>query len=826
MVKSIAVCFIASSLTSLFAAASASTTTLTASPASALLGQTVTITASVTPSAATGTVTFYDGSTVLGTSLLSGGAASFATNLIPSGKRTLTAVYRGDPSTAASASVSFTETVRSVMGTGFSPVNYPASTFATEAAIADFNGDGKPDIAMVGTLGQEVIILLGSGNGAFVPGPVHAGGPQSTAIGVGDFNGDGKNDIALLCGSELCILLGNGDGTFTSVTPVRVVAPTVGFSASPQTLTVADFNRDGKADIAIAYEFATVSSPGVGVLLGNGDGTFQTFTGYAAGNFSDSIGAADFNGDGIPDLFVGDASGTVAILLGKGDGTFLPAVTYKVGIGALDCVAGDFNEDGKTDLAVAMNGTPIGFHIAILLGNGDGTFRTGTYVNMPGAYGVLSLAVEDFNGDGHADLALGSTINILNPGTMNILGGKGDGTFSLLSSAPTGYTPHRTLAADLNGDGRADVITSNDSSNDITVLIATSSSVLNIGTTSLTAGMYGVPYSYALAAAGGTAPYSNWRVTSGALPPGLALSSTGVLNGTPTEYKGSPYTFTVTVQDNTGATSPAQSLSLSVAAPIPAISLNGIRNVWSGGYEFQPGSWISIYGTNLSAVTASWNGDYPTSLGGVTVTIDGKRGYLSYVSPTQINLEAPDDSHSPFSGPVPVVLTNDFGSASGTALLSSVAFSLSTLNGSGFAAATIPTPNGSGAYGGGAYDIMGPAGAFSFPTRPVQPGEVLVLYGTGCGTTVSPVPAGIPFSGAVPNVQPADVAIGGVNATVLFSGVVSPGLCQFNVVVPGVKSGNQPLSIGTYSTNGGASETGPLIAVGTISSAPEERLPH
>lgn len=225
------------------------------------------------------------------------------------------------------------------------------------------------------------------------------------------------------------------------------------------------------------------------------------------------------------------------------------------------------------------------------------------------------------------------------------------------------------------------------------------------------------------------------------------------------------------------------------AANIPIISSSGVVPLDSSIPVIQPGSWISIYGSNLANSTVVWNDDFPLSLGGVSVTINKKPGYLWFVSPGQINLQAPDDSAT---GLVPVVVTTPNGTATSTVTLAASGPSFSLFN-SRYAAGVILTPNGSGAYDGGVYDLLGPVAFFNFNTRPVKAGEVLELYGVGFGPTSPPVPAGQVFGGAAPTVQPVTVAIGGVSATVLFSGLTSAGLYQLNVVVPNVASGDQPL---------------------------------
>jgi uncharacterized protein (TIGR03437 family) len=231
----------------------------------------------------------------------------------------------------------------------------------------------------------------------------------------------------------------------------------------------------------------------------------------------------------------------------------------------------------------------------------------------------------------------------------------------------------------------------------------------------------------------------------------------------------------------------------------PSISLNGIVPVYSAASVIQSGSWVSIYGNNLAPTTAVWNGNFPTSLGNTTVSIDGKPAYLWFVSPTQINLQVPDDNAT---GSVLVAVTTPGGKVSSIVTLGTYAPSFSLLSAK-YPAAIVITPGSPGNSGGG-YDIIGPAGAFSYPTRPAKSGETLILYGVGFGPTTPAIPAGQAFSGAAPSLTLPQITIGGVQAQVAFAGIVEAGLFQFNVVIPSAGSGDQPLSaiIGGMTTPG------------------------
>jgi uncharacterized protein (TIGR03437 family) len=232
-------------------------------------------------------------------------------------------------------------------------------------------------------------------------------------------------------------------------------------------------------------------------------------------------------------------------------------------------------------------------------------------------------------------------------------------------------------------------------------------------------------------------------------------------------------------------------------AVLPSISTGGVVPVYSSATTIESGSWVSIYGTGLAAAVTSWNGNFPISLGGTSVTIDSKPAYLWFVSPTQINLQVPDDTAT---GTVSVVVTTANGSFTATVTLGQYAPSFSLFN-SVYAAAIVATPGSPGNSGAG-YDYIGPSGVFSFPTRPVKAGETVLLYGVGFGPTTTPVHAGSTFVGAAPCATLPVVTIGGVPATVSFAGIVEAGLYQFNVVVPNAGSGDKVLqaSVGGATT--------------------------
>jgi uncharacterized protein (TIGR03437 family) len=232
---------------------------------------------------------------------------------------------------------------------------------------------------------------------------------------------------------------------------------------------------------------------------------------------------------------------------------------------------------------------------------------------------------------------------------------------------------------------------------------------------------------------------------------------------------------------------------LTPANPAPSITTGGVVPIYSSSNTIQPGSWVSIYGNNLATGTSTWNGNFPLSLGGASVTINGKSAYLWFVSPTQINLQAPDDTAT---GAVNVVVTTQTGTATSTVTLAQFGPSFSVLGDGKHAAGIILRTDGSGAYGGGTYDIVGPTGtSLGYQTVAAKAGDTLILFGVGFGPTSPTVPAGAAYSGSAPTTYLVQLLINNLPVAPTFSGITSAGLYQMNVVgVPtGLGVGDVPL---------------------------------
>jgi VCBS repeat protein/List-Bact-rpt repeat protein/FG-GAP repeat protein len=289
-------------------------------------------------------------------------------------------------------------------------------------------------------------------------------GTSPVAVAVGDFNGDGKLDLAVAnSGSgDVSILLGNGDGTFEAAVNYSV-GGTASSPLSPTFVAAGDFNGDGKLDLAVANGSANT----VSILLGNGNGTFQPPVEYGAGIPAAYVAVADFNGDGKADLLA-SSGGAVSILLGNGDATFRPPLITSASSGVQRVspyvAVGDFNGDSHLDVAVEeASGSVehIGGSLIILLGRGDGTFSAPATYPIADLLGASGVAAGDFNSDGKIDLAVAASTGIF------IMLGNGDGTFSLSPNPQNqvhggyGFGDLSLALADLNRQGNLDLVALN-----------------------------------------------------------------------------------------------------------------------------------------------------------------------------------------------------------------------------------------------------------------------------------------------------------------------------------------------------------------------------
>lgn len=334
-------------------------------------------------------------------------------------------------------------------------VNFAVGCQPNFVITADFNGDGKEDLATANTNSDSLSVLLGTGTGSFSPATSYTGCSIPRSICSADFNGDGKADLAGASNGsdEVSVYLGTGTGSFGTANNF-VVSNTAGAFS----VISADFNGDGKVDLA-----ATTDS--IAILLGTGTGSFGTAIKFAAGIYPISLSSADFNGDSKADLAVANNTGNnIFVFLGTGTGSFAFADSFAVGTNPLSVISSDFNGDGKKDLAVANDSS---YNVSVLLGTGTGSFGTAT--NFAAGSQPHSVISADVNGDGKKDLVLANRLS----NNVSVLLGTGAGSFGAASNFLVGTHPFCVAITDFNGDGKEDLAVSNASpiSNNVSVLV-------------------------------------------------------------------------------------------------------------------------------------------------------------------------------------------------------------------------------------------------------------------------------------------------------------------------------------------------------------------
>jgi len=337
---------------------------------------------------------------------------------------------------------------------------------AAAVVVADLNGDGKLDVVVANQGPYAVSVLLGNGDGTLqAPVSYVVGGEEPTSIAVGDVNGDGHPDLIVATNYEVgngfsggvAVLLGKGDGTFEA--PVSYSSG--GFEAI--SVAIADVDGDGHPDLIVANECSIAADCGVypsssvGVLHGNGDGTFEAPVSFVSGYGTDGMAVVDVNRDGAVDLIVAGEGDIVGVMLGNGDGTFQSVVAYDLGGFSSSIAVEDVNGDGKLDVVggvICPTACPSAA-LSVLLGNGDGTFQTPILSSLPTEDLFSSIAIRDLDGDGKPDVVLAS----FNSASAEVLLGNGDGTFQAPQKYLAGLRQMLSVAvADLDADGKPDLL--------------------------------------------------------------------------------------------------------------------------------------------------------------------------------------------------------------------------------------------------------------------------------------------------------------------------------------------------------------------------------
>jgi hypothetical protein len=337
-------------------------------------------------------------------------------------------------------------------------------------AVADFNGDGILDLAVTNKSNDTVAVLLGKGDGTFHAAVTYSvgNGPYPACVAAADFNNDGKPDLAVVnplvgaSGGTVAILLSNGDGTFGAARQFNT-------GISPLSVAVGDLNHDGNQDLWIG-------GSGGSALLGNGGGTFRVPTIYGTvsgtvaslGSLAFGVTIGDFNGDGFPDIAAANSGdNSVGVLLNNGVGIFRDLTTFPALQQPVAITVADVNHDGFLDLIVADYQSN---SMGVLLGNGDGSFQTQVATLAGMAPNFIQFG--DLAGSGHADLA----VSDFNSDGVTVILGNGDGTFGKYYDIPSSSTNAQPGASsialgDFNGDGRLDLAVVNYNDSTVAVLL-------------------------------------------------------------------------------------------------------------------------------------------------------------------------------------------------------------------------------------------------------------------------------------------------------------------------------------------------------------------
>jgi uncharacterized repeat protein (TIGR01451 family) len=441
------------------------------------------------------------------------------------------------------------------------PANLNTSAFPNAVVARDFNGDGKPDLAVANSQAANVSVHLGNGNGTFATGVAYGTGAWPYSVEAGDLNNDGHPDLVTsnTAGNSVSVLLGNGNGTFNAAVHYPV--------SSGGNVTLGDFNADGNLDVATTMLY----SGSIAILLGNGNGGLQAPAAHAIGTTVWGIAQGDFNGDGRIDLALSREVGGVAVVLGNGNGTFGAPVLHSGLSYSYSVAVSDLNGDGNADLVV-----PNYYHgsVSLWLGTGQGTFTAGAV--LPVVFEASDVIAEDINGDGAPDIIVSGW----SAAGVAVLLGNGDGSFQTMAAYNTGSVADDLAVGDFNADGRADLAVTSTYASSVAILLGGCPELRLTKTHegNFSAGQVSATYRLAVQNTGTSSSRGPVTVTD-TLPAGLTAVSVGGFGWSCTL---APVQCVRTEPIANGTTSPEITLTVGVANNAPA-NVTNIAAVSGGG---------------------------------------------------------------------------------------------------------------------------------------------------------------------------------------------------------------------------------------------------
>jgi len=829
-----------------FSSPAATTTTVVSSANPSVAGQSVTFTATITTSGGfvpgnDGFLTFWDGNNELGTVVVNNGKGSVSLSSLSTGAHSITANYGGDIAFASSTSAVLTQTVNT------------ASLKSTQTML---NSSLNPSVA-----GQPVNLTATVTSSSGTPtGTVTFKDGSSTIVSVALNGGTATyQDPSMAAGTHSLTAVYSGDSNYSGSTSATLTETVYSSPAATSTTLVSSADPSSPGQSVTFTAMVSTSGPGtptgivtwwdgiteLGSYALNGNSASLTTSSLSLGAHSIT---ANYGGDvvfaastsailtqtvsnvtttttalasSLNPAAAGQAVTFTAMVTPNGSGTPTGSVTFKDGSATL----GSSNlSSGKASYTTST--LSAGTHSITAAYVGDSNFSGSTS-------GVLTQTVTSGSSTGLTVAPSGLTFTAYqgrsNPPTQSLqVQSSSPAGFTIanipgwLSVSPTSGTTPATISVGVNasllssGATSASISIMPSNGQSVSVTIQASLDPFSIGASSpvsvslaagaATNGTLAVTTAdnapAAVEAAASTSTGGNWLTLASA-----TLSAPGPLNYTvdATSLSAGNYTGTITLSCTSANPCAPVPVTVNLAVTPGTVAISQVLNATGEAPLISQNTWIEIKGTNLSQTKRIWQasdfdpatGLMPTELDGVSATVDGKPAYVYYISPTQVNVLTPLDSAL---GPVNVVVKNGIGtSAAATVTMLPNSLGFFAFNSATYAAAT---------HANGA--LVGPATLYPGQTTPAAPGETIVLYGNGFGEVTPAINPGAAAQAGVLPYNPT-ITIGGLPATVIYAAVVTPGLYQFNVVVPPNAQNGDLALLATY--NGVSTQPGVVVTV-------------